>query len=50
LPLYYTGLTNSATISEKDEKPSRIKLKRNYEASFTLTIDANSYTWVVIGE
>jgi len=50
LPLYYTGLTNTATISEKDEKPSKIKLNRNYEATITLSIDANSYNWVVIGE
>lgn len=48
LPLYYTGLTDTVTIAEKDGKPSKITLNRNYEAMVTLSIDANSYNWFVI--
>ncbi len=48
LPLYYTGLADVATLSEKDGKPVNITLNRNYEASITITIDANSYNWFVI--
>jgi hypothetical protein len=48
LPLYYTGLADVATLSEKDGKPINITLNRNYEASITITIDANSYNWFVI--
>jgi len=49
IPLYYTGLTDTALISEKDGQPRRITLNRNYEAVVAITINANSYNWVVIG-
>lgn len=48
LPLYYTGLTSKASIAEKDGSPRSYTLNRNYEAEITISIDANSYNWVVI--
>jgi len=48
LPLYYTGLTDTVTISEKDARPVNATLNRNYEATITISIEANSYNWYVI--
>lgn len=48
LPLYYTGLTNVATIREKETTTKNYKLNRNYNVDFTFTIAAESYTWFVI--
>lgn len=50
IPLYYTGLTDTATIVEKDGKSIRVNLYRNYDALATITIEANSYNWFVISE
>lgn len=50
LPLYYTGLTNTVVISEKDMQAKSYTLNRNYEAELTISMEANSYTWVIIGE
>lgn len=50
LPMYYTGLTNTVMISEKDMQAKSYTLNRSYEAELTISIEANSYTWVVIGE
>ena len=48
LPLYYTGLTGKATVSERDGKPLKVKLDREYNATVTVTIPAEGYTWLVI--
>jgi hypothetical protein len=48
LPLYYTGLTTTARIAEKDQLPTSYPLNRNYEVELTLTIEAKGYTWFVI--
>ncbi len=48
LPLYYTGLTNSATISEKGQSPQAYSLSRSFEVELTISIDAKGYTWFVI--
>jgi len=50
LPLYYTGLTTKAHIAEKDAEAKSYTLNRNYEVDLTISIKANSYHWVVIGE
>jgi hypothetical protein len=48
LPLYYTGLTNAAKISEKEGTYKICKLNRDYSADLTITIPANDYTWLTI--
>ncbi|MDE3252763.1 MAG: alpha-galactosidase [Bacteroidota bacterium] len=46
LPLYYTGLSQQVTISEKGVHPVLKKLDRDHSVQFTLTIPAASYTWL----
>ena len=48
LPLYYTGLTRKATVSERDRKPHKVRLDREYNATVTVTIPAIGHTWLVI--
>lgn len=48
LPLYYTGLTRKAKISEQGKKSKTYSLNRNYEVEIQITIPARSYTWLVI--
>jgi hypothetical protein len=48
LPLYYTGITSTASIKEKDGSTKKYALSRNYEATFTFTIPADTYTWYVV--
>lgn len=48
LPLYYTGLTTTASIREKEGKKLKYKLNRNYSVKLTVTIPANGNTWFVI--
>jgi hypothetical protein len=48
VPLYYTGLTDTAVFREKEEKPMTLKLNRNYEADLVVTIPAEGYTWLTV--
>ena len=48
VPLYYTGLTDTAVFREKEGKPITLKLNRNYEADLVVTIPAESYTWLTV--
>jgi hypothetical protein len=48
LPLYYTGLTGEAKISEQNGSMKIYKLNRNYGAEVTVTIPGNGYTWLTI--
>lgn len=48
VPLYYTGLTSSATFKEKGVTAKKYTLNRNYEVSLTVTIDPESYTWFTV--
>lgn len=48
IPLYYTGLTTIAKVSER-ESPARVyKLNRDYTIDLQFTIAPDSYTWFVI--
>lgn len=47
LPLYYSGLKGSASIRERDGKPRKVKLDSGCNATVTVTIPANGYTWLV---
>ena len=48
LPLYYTGLEKTASISEQGGKAKKYKLDRDYGVEMEVTIPANGYTWFVI--
>lgn len=48
LPLYYTGLTTTATVREQEGKPRKVKLGRDYSATVEVTIAPNSHTWLVV--
>lgn len=48
LPLYYTGLTNTALIREKESVAKKFKLSRDYKVKLTFSIEPESYTWFVI--
>lgn len=48
LPLYYTGLTETARIREQDGKPRTLRLSRGYEVEVPVTIAARGRTWLVI--
>ncbi|RPD98501.1 alpha-galactosidase [Aureibaculum marinum] len=49
VPLYYTGITEEAIISEKGKKKGKkYQLNRKYEVELEVKIPANSYTWFVI--
>jgi hypothetical protein len=48
LPLYYTGLTKVAKISEEGGILKLYKLNRDYTADVTVEIPAHGYTWLVI--
>ena len=48
LPLYYTGLTQTAMVSVQNGRPFLAKLNRNYEIELTITIAPENYTWYLI--
>jgi hypothetical protein len=48
IPLYFTGLSSLASLSEKGSPAKNYKLNRNYEIELTFSIDPESYTWFVI--
>lgn len=48
LPLYYTGLSREASISEKEGRSKRYQLNRDYSVDVTVTIPANGSTWLLI--
>jgi hypothetical protein len=48
LPLYYTGLTDSARIHERDGPARKFKLDRDYKVRVPVTIPAGGHTWLVI--
>jgi hypothetical protein len=48
LPLYYTGLTDTAQIREKEGPAKAYKISRDYKVKITVTIPPESYNWYVI--
>ncbi len=48
IPLYYTGLTKSARVREKEGQSKEYELSRKYEIEVPVTIPAESYSWFVI--
>ena len=48
LPLYYSGLSKTALVREKEGPVKKYQLNREYEIKVKITIPANSYSWLVI--
>ncbi|NLH43079.1 MAG: hypothetical protein GX448_14665, partial [Planctomycetes bacterium] len=48
LPLYYTGLTEAATIREKQGPPLQYELDRGYNVTIRLRVPARGMTWLTI--
>ncbi|MGA0558758.1 alpha-galactosidase [Larkinella sp. VNQ87] len=48
LPLYYTGLQETASIRVGEGKPQKYPLNRNYEVELTVELGPESYQWLVI--
>ncbi len=48
LPLYYTGLSKTATLKDAKGISKTYNLKRDYTIDFTLTIPADGYSWYLI--
>jgi len=48
LPLYYTGLTNTALLREQNGKPKRYKLDRGFTVHVPVKVPANGRTWLTV--
>ncbi len=48
VPLYYTGLRDTATVSIEDGVAKVIPIDRNYDLTLPVHIAAGGYVWVVI--
>lgn len=48
VPLYYTGLTSTAMVSEKGKAAKKYTLNRNYEIEYTAVMEPESYSWLLI--
>ncbi|MFC2141725.1 alpha-galactosidase [Acidobacteriota bacterium] len=50
IPLYYTGLTDTALIREQEGKPRAYRLDRAYEVRLDVQVPPSGVTWFIIGE
>ncbi len=48
LPLYYTGLTDEATVRERDGDAKKYKLDRRYDIELRVKMEPRSLTWFVV--
>lgn len=48
VPLYYTGLSQAATVAEGGASPKTYTLNRAYEIEMAVTLQPESYNWWVI--
>ncbi len=48
VPLYYTGLKETANIREKEKHPATYQLNREYEIEIEVEVQPNWYNWYVI--
>jgi hypothetical protein len=48
LPLYYTGLTQKATLYKEGKQIQTLQLNRELKAAFTFTLAPESYSWYTI--
>lgn len=48
LPLYYTGLTDKATVGIAENPPKTYKLNRDYSIDLEVSIPAEGYIWLKV--
>ena len=48
LPLYYTGLSETANIREKEGEPKGYEIDRNYNVEIPIKMKAKSVSYLVI--
>ena len=48
LPLYFTGLTEKAVITQENGAAETVRLARNYSATVTVRIPARGRTWLLV--
>ena len=48
VPLYYTGLTDEASLREQENQPKTFLLNRDYEIEIEVEVAPNWYNWYVI--
>jgi len=48
VPLYYTGLSETAKIRKQENSPQQFKLNREYEIEIEVEVQPNWYNWYVI--
>jgi hypothetical protein len=48
VPLYYTGLDQTASIREMEAEPKQVQLARDYSVSLDIDLIAQGITWFVI--
>ena len=48
VPVYYTGLTDLATVREQNQPAKRCKLDRRFNIELPVTVPARGYTWFVL--
>lgn len=48
IPLYYTGLTETARIRVGDGEPAEYRLARDYTVELSVTVEGRSRTWLVV--
>lgn len=48
LPLYYTGLNKTASVSVQGKNAKAYEISRNYKIEIEITIPAQGYQWVTI--
>lgn len=50
IPMYYTGLKNSATLRVQNETSRKYTLDRDYNIALPVVMKPESYTWITINE
>lgn len=48
VPLYYTGLTDTAVVSAFDRDPIQVPLQRDCSITLHLTLPANNFVWYTV--
>ena len=48
LPLYYTGLTDTAMIREQEGEPKEYRLDRKYSVYVSVKMEPKTITWLVV--
>ncbi len=48
VPIYYTGLSEEATINEQGKDSRKYRIDREYKMYVEVEVDANGFTWLLI--